>query len=414
VTADLFDDPGGGADRDPFPPTPQAARARIAAVRPADYARTRNRLDGAVTRLSPYVTHGFVTLPEVLQGVRARHAVDDEHKLVQELGWREYFHHVWSHLGDGILQSLHPGPLPDGAYAPALPSDIRGGHTGVPVVDQAVRELYATGWLHNHARMWLASYVVHVRKVQWRAGADWLFGHLLDGDLASNHLSWQWVAGTGSTKPYLFNADNVAKYAPPSWHSPGTAIDTGYEMLDRIARAPLAVPGGTAEAAGIAEPPLAGAGPDGSTPPRPAAVAGRDVWLVHPWCLRDPPPGLAPGTRRVGIVLAPWHARWPWSPRRWRFVGERMRALCDEMWAGDADDLRAALDAAASVRGIDDPHLAGALAPLRLASPPRLLRWPALRCASFSRFWRRATQADDPSGASRRRDDVQPRPRGGG
>ncbi|MGC8035725.1 FAD-binding domain-containing protein, partial [Salmonella enterica] len=74
----------------------------------------------------------------------------------------------------------------------------------------------------NHARMWLASYVVHLRKVHWRAGADWMVGHLLDGDLASNHLSWQWVAGTGSHKPYLFNAENVAKYAPAEWHSPGT------------------------------------------------------------------------------------------------------------------------------------------------------------------------------------------------
>jgi len=74
--------------------------------------------------------------------------------------------------------------------------------------------------------MWLASYVVHMRKVHWRTGADWLHGHLLDGDLASNHLSWQWVAGTGSSKLYIFNADNVARYAPASWHSPGTVIDT--------------------------------------------------------------------------------------------------------------------------------------------------------------------------------------------
>jgi deoxyribodipyrimidine photo-lyase len=52
---------------------------------------------------------------------------------------------------------------------------------------------------------------------------------LLDGDLASNHLSWQWVAGTGSSKPYLFNADNVARYAPAPWHSQGSVIDQSYE-----------------------------------------------------------------------------------------------------------------------------------------------------------------------------------------
>ena len=79
--------------------------------------------------------------------------------------------------------------------------------------DAWVAELKHTGYLHNHARMWLASYVVHLRKVHWRAGADWLYAHLLDGDLASNHLSWQWVAGTGSHKPYLFNAENVARIA---------------------------------------------------------------------------------------------------------------------------------------------------------------------------------------------------------
>ncbi|WP_374523247.1 FAD-binding domain-containing protein [Hydrogenophaga sp.] len=227
---------------DHFPPTRADALRRIGAIRPSDYARTRNALDGAVTRLSPYLTHGLVGLREVLQGMVAGHTLPAQHKLVFELGWRAYFRHVWQHRGDGILQSLHPGPLPDEAYARELPADIRQGRTGVPAIDQAVRELYATGWLHNHARMWLASYVVHVRKVHWRAGADWLYGHLLDGDLASNHLSWQWVAGTGSHKPYLFNAENVAKFAPAPWHSPGTVIDTTYEALDQLARDPSARP----------------------------------------------------------------------------------------------------------------------------------------------------------------------------
>ncbi|MDE1926494.1 MAG: deoxyribodipyrimidine photolyase, partial [Burkholderiales bacterium] len=229
--------PGFGPEFAPrFVPSLAAARARIAAVRPAAYARTRNALDGAVSQLSPYLTHGFVTLAEVLAGVVGRHALHVQHKFVYELGWRAYFRHVWQHRGDAILQSLHEGPLPDAAYARELPADIRQAGTGVPVVDEAVRTLYATGMLHNHARMWLASYVVHLRKVHWRAGADWLYGHLLDGDLASNHLSWQWVAGTGSAKPYLFNADNVARFAPAPWHSPGSVIDTSSEALERLAQ----------------------------------------------------------------------------------------------------------------------------------------------------------------------------------
>ncbi len=161
---------------DVFAPTLAAAQARIAAVQPAAYARTRNALGGAVSCLSPYITHGFVSLSDVLVGVNGKHPLDMQHKFVFELGWRAYFRHVWQHQGDRILYSLRDGPLPDNVYAKELPADIRQACTGVPVIDQAVRTLYATGMLHNHARMWLASYVVHVRKVHWRAGADWLVG----------------------------------------------------------------------------------------------------------------------------------------------------------------------------------------------------------------------------------------------
>jgi len=147
-------------------PPPAAAQARLEAVDPAAYARTRNSLDGAVSGLSPYITHGFLTLADVLAGVAARHALNMQHRFVLELGWRAYFRHVWQHRGEAILRSLHEGPLPDEAYSRELPADIRQACTGVPVVDEAVRALYATGTLHNHARMWLASYGVHVRKVR--------------------------------------------------------------------------------------------------------------------------------------------------------------------------------------------------------------------------------------------------------
>ena len=381
-----------------FAPTLAAAQARVAAVRPAAYARTRNATDGAVSGLSPYITHGFVTLADVLAGVASRHAIDVQHKFVYELGWRAYFRHVWQHRGEDILRSLHEGPLPDAAYARALPIDIRQGCTGVPVVDEAVRALYATGTLHNHARMWLASYVVHVRRVHWRLGADWLYGHLLDGDLASNHLSWQWVAGTGSGKPYLFNADNVARYAPAAWHSPGTVIDTSYEALDRMAREPRRAPGPGYDtpscSSPLAEPRLGAEPPDlGLTAPAAAAVTGRDVWLVHPWNLGALPAGLPADTVVVGLVVADFHRVWPWSDRRWRFVGSRMAELATQRWHGDADAIGAALAGARRVRSIDEPHLA-----------PWLTRWaeceavPALfppvdrRCDSFSQWWARASR----------------------
>ena len=116
-----------------FAPTLAAARARIAAVRPAAYARTRNALDGAVSGLSPYITHGFVTLADVLAGVAARHALDVQHRFVYELGWRAYFRHVWQHRGEGILQSMHEGPLPDDAYARKAADSVITGREVIPM-----------------------------------------------------------------------------------------------------------------------------------------------------------------------------------------------------------------------------------------------------------------------------------------
>jgi deoxyribodipyrimidine photo-lyase len=381
-----------------FEPTSAAAQARIAAVQPAAYARTRNALDGAVSQLSPYITHGFVTLPEVLAGVARRHELHAQHKFVYELGWRAYFRHVWQQRGDGILESLHEGLLPDDAYSRELPADIRHGDTGVPVIDQAVRALYDTGMLHNHARMWLASYVVHLRKVHWRVAADWLYGHLLDGDLASNHLSWQWVAGTGSSKPYLFNADNVARYAPEPWHSPGSEIDTSYETLDRIARNPAPQGRGTrrmADSSQPIEPRLATEPPHeiGATAPDAAATAGRDIWLVHPWSLGDLPAALPAETLVIGVFVSDFHRAWPWSQRRWNFVGTRMAELTSQRWYGDARAVGVALKAARSVRSIEEPHLAPWLSGwAQCEAAPTLFGTVDRRCDSFSQWWTRATR----------------------
>ena len=385
-----------------FAPTLAAAQARIAAVRPADYARSRNAVDGAVTQLSPYITHGLVTLPEVLAGVASKYRMDVQHKFVFELGWREFFRHVWAQRGDAIQQSLHAGPLPDDAYARALPTDIRQARTGVPAIDTAVRTLYASGTLHNHARMWLASYVVHLRKVHWRAGADWLYAHLLDGDLASNHLSWQWVAGTGSSKPYLFNADNVARYAPPPWHSGGSVIDRSYRDLDAIARSTQTVAWAANDnASGVDEPerlavPPAGWGPasiQAASMANAATVADRDIWLVHPWALGEPPRDLPDGCLRLGLLLSDFHDVWPWSPARWSFVGARMAALAPLCWVGSQQDVSQALVGARSVHTLDDPHVAHRLPPaVTRRAPPRLFAGIERPCASFSQWWTRVTR----------------------
>lgn len=355
--------------------------ARLSAVDPVAYAASRNHLGGAVTGLSPWITHGCIPIPELID----RFGLTGQDMLAFQLGWRAFFQHVWGHLGDGILADIRPG-LPGIAYANALPADIREGRTGIPVIDRAVATLYTTGTLHNHARLWLASYVVHVRKVHWRPAADWLYAHLLDGDLASNHLSWQWVAATFSSKPYLFNADNVARFAPADWHSPGTPLDTDYAALEALARSPQAViPFGQPEK-GLTEPPRLTAPPahllgadDLTLPP-----SATDATLVHPWALR---PGEGP---RIGVIHLPFHQRFPWSEARWAFVLPRLRALTHRIFVGDVRQLDGHFRAEATL----NPGYREALAHLgaELTPPPRWLPDPATLCPSFSRFWASAGQ----------------------
>ena len=376
-----------------FPPTREAALARIASVDPAEYSRSRNALNGAVTQLSPYITHGFISLPEVLEGVRLHHSVRTQDKFVFELGWREYFRHVWQHRGNGIFKSLHEGVLPDEAYAEEIPFDILHASTGLAAIDMAVKTLYATGYLHNHARMWLASYMVHLRKVHWRAGADWMYGHLLDGDLASNHLSWQWVAGTGSHKPYLFNAENVSRYAPSAWHSAGSVIDTTYEELDHLARSPLSVASSSVQADDFAidEPLLITQPPThlNLCTPNSNTVSGRDVWLVHPWSLGKLPEHLSANTIIIGVYVAEFHLAWPWSEKRWQFVNSRMTELTTERWYGNTASIIAALESANQVSGFSEAHVSTFLpAPMLSEMTPSLFPQVDRRCDSFAKWWK--------------------------
>jgi deoxyribodipyrimidine photo-lyase len=401
-----------------FAPTREAALARIAALSPAAYARTRNALDGAVSGLSPYLTHGIVSLPEMAALVASKHRLGYDDKLVFEWGWREFFHHVWERVPqpDDILKNMREMNLWRGEYARELPADIREGRTGVPCIDAAVRQLYATGYLHNHARMWLASYCVHLRKVHWRAGADWLYAHLLDGDLPSNHLSSQWVASSFSSKPYLFNAENVAKYAPQSafkaWTSKGRVIDTSYEALDDIARTQGDVGAEPGVHEGVSEPVLlnpadpqhlkeiellarmqrAQSATEFIVSRLQSAAPDTKIQLIHPWALHATE---QPHTLRIGIIHTPAHQRLPWSEARWRFVLTRMREICDTVWIGDIAEL-------AKLQNWLSPNRVYAQTTLfegyrsalpRLAQPtpaPKLFAQPQRLCNSFSKFYEQA------------------------
>lgn len=387
-----------------FPPTSASAHDRIAAIDATAYAKTRNFLGGAVTALSPYITHGFVPLPDIVAAVEARFSAEEAEKLISEFGWREFFMHAWQHAGDGILRDTRPA-LTGVRYANAMPGDILTAQTGVPVIDESIKTLYATGYLHNHARMWIASYVVHLRKVHWRVGADWMYGYLLDGDLGSNHLSWQWVAGTFSAKPYLFNAENVARFAP-NLASPGTAIDASYAALEQIARSSRDVGAKPRKPKFMAV----------SATPRPALFgnpmdiaamaasanfvtqlaldAQTPVRLVHPWMLADQPTNQT--STAIGIIHLPFHAQFPWSAARWAFVITRMQSLVSQIYVGDVHALLAASPHATAhtQATLNAGYTTLAVhAGVTAQRYPKFAPEPASACGSFTQFWRDSGRA---------------------
>lgn len=229
------------------------ADALLSRIQPARYAKGRNFLDGPVTHLSPYIRHGALSLAEVRDAVFARLQAPGGggrqagEKLINELGWRDYWQRLWQQLGDGIWrdqEELKTGHHP-GAYAADLPADVAEGRTGLACMDGFIDELHETGWLHNHARMWMAAYLVHWRRVRWQAGAQWFLRHLLDGDPASNNLSWQWVASSFSHKPYFFNRGNLERYSNGTFcrscplSEQGCPFDASYEQLEAELFAPM-------------------------------------------------------------------------------------------------------------------------------------------------------------------------------
>ncbi len=203
----------------------QAADART-------YAKNRNFLEGANTRLSPYLRHGCITLPETVNFIKQKFGMVGENLLMQ-LAWREYWRRVWYARGDRIFSELEP-PKVSIHYQP-LSDEIKTAKTGLPCMDAFLNTLLTTGYMHNHARMWLASYVVHFMKMDWREAADWFETKLLDGDWACNHLSWQWVASTFSVKPYYFNQENLARFSDGKYCNTCHAacpFDDTYEALN--------------------------------------------------------------------------------------------------------------------------------------------------------------------------------------
>ena len=215
-----------------------------------DYDSARDRPDRAGTsRLSPYLKMGSVHPRTLLADLADRSGAGVE-TFVDELAWREFYadvlhHHprsAWADLRSELAGLRYDAP------EDALEAWKRG-RTGYPVVDAGMRQLLATGWMHNRVRMVTASFLTKDLHVWWPVGARWFLDRLVDGDVASNNHGWQWVAGTGTdASPYfrVFNpitqgerfdprGDYVRRWVPELAHVPGKkvhqpwVVDDGYD-----------------------------------------------------------------------------------------------------------------------------------------------------------------------------------------
>ena len=205
---------------------------RIDAIDPEVYAQTRNYIDGRVTYLSPYISRGVISLRQIKETILARgFRPGKTEKLLQELAWREYFQRVWQAMGNLIEADLKQ-PQQDVAHN-KIPNALLNATTGIEAVDEAIHQLYRTGYMHNHLRMYTASISCNIAKAGWQEPARWMYYHLLDGDLASNNCSWQWVAGTFSSKKYYCNQENINKYCHTT--QTNTFLDKPYNLLPQTA-----------------------------------------------------------------------------------------------------------------------------------------------------------------------------------
>lgn len=198
-------------------PGERGARARLDLFledRLACYGSLRDRPDlGHVSRLSPHLHFGEIS-PRTIWAKLATAANSaalktDIEKFRSELGWREFAHHLLFHYPDlpeqNFRRAFDAFPWRDSG------DDLRAwqrGHTGYPLVDAGMRELWQTGFMHNRVRMIAASFMIKHLRIDWRHGAAWFWDTLVDADLANNAAGWQWVAGSGAdASPYfrIFN-----------------------------------------------------------------------------------------------------------------------------------------------------------------------------------------------------------------
>jgi len=209
----------------------------------SDYERLRNFDLGpgqhrSVSQLSPYVRRRLVLESEVVQAALEAHGRCASEKFIQEVFWRTYFKGwlelrptIWSQYQRGLAADL--SALETNSALNVRVKMAESGRTGLAYFDAWVNELVTTGYLHNHARMWFASIWIFTLGLPWRIGADFFYRHLLDGDAASNTLSWRWVAGLHTRgKAYTAEGWNIQKFTAGRFHPDSGELSKDIEPLD--------------------------------------------------------------------------------------------------------------------------------------------------------------------------------------
>ena len=183
-------------------PGEAGGHARLAsfAGRAARYAAQRNlpAMEGT-SRLSPHLAFGEISPAQAWHAVaRAGGSVET---FLGELGWRDYAQNVVLQFPDYGTRNARTAydrfPWREGGEAEAELAAWQQGRTGYPIVDAGMRQLWATGWMHNRVRMIAASFLIKHLLIDWRRGEQWFWDTLVDADYGSNAVNWQWSAGTG-------------------------------------------------------------------------------------------------------------------------------------------------------------------------------------------------------------------------
>ncbi len=363
---------------------------RIDQIDPRAYSKSRNFLNGKVTFISPYLTHGVVTLEQVKNTVLERYSFEESEKLIFELAWKEYFQRVWENAEDRIFEDFKRNQ--EDVVSRDIPFALINAQTGIEALDNQINLLFQTGYMHNHARMWLASVTCNLGKFHWFLPAKWLYFHLLDGDLASNSLSWQWVAGTFSSKKYWANQDNLNKYS--GIMQSGTFLDHDYVDLPNIDRPKeLSAEIGESELRLTTDLSVSNLKEMTNLPILTAEdltwPAGSSVAMYHPWCL-NPRLDLS-GDKRILLLAPTFFINWPISSKRLRFILDLAKNIMDlSIFVGEVEDLQ---DFA--INSQDYPLLRGwksILPNLNLASRSYMFPQADKLYPSFFAFWNSAVK----------------------